>query len=273
MNKSLRAACSALFVTAFAAGMCSAKAEVITFEDVAIGSEGFVNNYSPTNSFDSGAATFNNLYNTDFSSWSQFAPSKVINIETAGFSNQYAVYAPERALGAGAGLTGSLKYGIGYASAYDPAPRISFNFDQQPLTLEIANTTYAALSMLNGDGYAKKFGGLSGNDEDFYRLTISGFDALNAPTGSLVVYLADYRFANNALDYVLSDWTHVDVSGFDPSTRALQFAVESSDNHPTFGIKTPSYFAVDNITTVPEPTTAALFALASLGLAVRRKRA
>lgn len=268
MKKSFRAGYSALFAVAYASGTWSATAAIVDFEDVTVGSEGYTN----SSSFSSGVASFNNLYDP-VDGWSQFAASRVIDTATEGYLNQFAVYAPERALGAGAGLTGSLKYGIAYASGYSPAPRITFEFDQRPLTLDIANTTYAALSIKNGDGWGKKFGGESGDDKDFYRLTISGYDELNAPTGSLVIYLADYRFDNNTLDYVVSDWMQVDVSSFDPSTRALQFSVESSDNHPQFGIKTPSYFAVDNITTVPEPSAAGLFALASLGLAARRKRA
>jgi hypothetical protein len=31
------------------------------------------------------------------------------------------------------------------------------------------NTTYAALSMLSGDSFAKKFGGASGDDPDWFK--------------------------------------------------------------------------------------------------------
>ena len=126
--------------------------------------------------------------------------------------------------------------------------------------------------MRDGDAFAKKFGGPTGNDPDFFKLTISGLDAGNAPTGTVDFYLADFRFANNALDYILTNWTLVDISSLPIHTRKLQFTLSSSDNG-TFGMNTPAYFAVDNLTTaIPEPGTATFLLLAAAGLACRRQR-
>ena len=36
---------------------------------------------------------------------------------------------------------------------------------------------YAALAMLQGDAFSKKFGGPDGTDADWFLLTIEGFDA------------------------------------------------------------------------------------------------
>ena len=64
-------------------------------------------------------------------------------------------------------------------------------------SLMVTNTTYAALSMRDGDSFAKKFGGPSGNDPDYFRLTITGKDSGGSTIGSVEFYLADYRFADS----------------------------------------------------------------------------
>src|SRR5207249_4062813 len=116
----------------------------------------------------------------------------------------------------------------------------------RPLSARIANTTYAALSMLNGDSFAKKFGGASGNDPDYFLLTITGLDSQQHSTGSVDFYLADYRFANNAQDYIVSDWTTVDLSSLGLDTQTLSFGLTSSDVGD-YGMNTPAYFALDNL--------------------------
>jgi hypothetical protein len=43
-------------------------------------------------------------------------------------------------------------------------------------------------------------------------LTIEGLDATGASVGTVEFYLADYRFSNNALDYILEEWAEVDLT-------------------------------------------------------------
>ncbi|BAZ50560.1 DUF4465 domain-containing protein [Nostoc ellipsosporum NOK] len=99
--------------------------------------------------------------------------------------------------------------------------------------------------MLNGDQFAKKFGGVSGNDPDFFRLTITGLDAANATVGNVDFYLADYRFSDNSQDYIVDQWELVDLSSLTGATK-LSFSLTSSDNS-RFGPNTPLYFALDNL--------------------------
>ena len=135
------------------------------------------------------------------------------------------------------------------------------------------NTTYTALSMLQGDSFAKKFGGASGNDADWLKLSILGLNAANVVTGSVDYYLADYRFADNSLDYIVKNWTYVDLSSLG-TVNSLGFALTSSDTG-SFGINTPAYFAMDSlsVTAVPEPSHAVLFlsGLALLGVVAKRR--
>ena len=103
-------------------------------------------------------------------------------------------------------------------------------------------STYAALSMRDGDAFAKKFGGPTGNDPDFFRVTVRGFDALGTLTGSVEFFLADYRFTNNAQDYIVSQWTTLSLTPLGNAAK-LTFALDSTDNGP-FGMNTPAYFAL-----------------------------
>jgi hypothetical protein len=176
--------------------------------------------------------------------------------------------------GVGAGAGGSNNYAIAYNFSPGDAV-ITFPTNTHPTSIAITNTTYAAISMRDGDGpggFGKKFGGPTGNDPDFFRLTILGRDSANASTGSVVFYLADYRFTDNAQDYIVSQWTTVDLSSLGTSTRSLQFNLESSDNDPNFGMNTPAYFAVDNVAFAPIPEPQWLGSLLVFAAAFRRFR-
>jgi hypothetical protein len=116
------------------------------------------------------------------------------------------------------------------------------------LGFKIANTTFAYNSMKSGDAFAKKFGGVSGNDADSFVLKISAFHKGQFLFSKRVV-LADFRFADNAKDYILDSWTTVDLSM--PQNEvgprdSFVFELMSSDNGQ-FGMNTPGFFAIDEV--------------------------
>ena len=237
-------AISAVLLFAFAVRV---EAAVSTFDDLPLAPNSFYFPATPTN-FASGPATYNHNY-TDFGSgccWDGWSYSNKTDVTTPGFANQYSAYA-------GTGAQGTANYGIGFLGA----PTVTFATPSVVSGAYFTNTTYAALSMLNGDSFAKKFGGTSGNDPDFFKLTIIGKNA-NQTTGMVDFYLADYRFANNSSDYIVKAWTFVDLSSLGAVTQ-LAFALDSSDTG-TFGINTPGYFAMDSLTAaaVPEPSSIVL---------------
>ncbi len=230
----------------------------------------YENGKNLSGSFTSGGATFSNKHDT-FSwgeAWTGWSYSSTIDTLTPGFENQYSAYTLRDA-------HYQENFGDNYGVAFpDASKKAAITLDSAPIGAHITNTTYAALSMLNGDSFAKKFGGASGDDADWFMLTITGRDTAGDKTGDIDFYLADYRSADNADDYVIRDWTWVDLTGLGADTRELEFALSSTDNG-TYGMNTPGFFAMDNLTTAPEPSTAALFGIALLlgaGYSVRRRR-
>ena len=84
--------------------------------------------------------------------------------------------------------------------------------------------------------------------------------ATGTATGSQTFYLADYRSSILANQYVVQAWTPVDLTGLG-NAQSLNFVFESTDEG-AYGINTPTYVALDNLTVatapVPEPATATL---------------
>lgn len=230
----------------------SAGAAVSTFDDLVL--PGAQTHYFPGTSssgafpFASGGVSFNHDYsNFGFpgccsTGWSY---SNHTDTTTPGFENQYSAYA-------GAGQGGSPNYAVAYVGSQssDPPTQAVFAAPTMLSGAYFTNTTYTALAIRDGYFNANKFGGASGNDADFFKLSVTGFNGA-AATGSVEFFLADYRFANNAQDYIVRDWAFVDLSGLGTVTR-LGFGLSSSDNGQ-FGINTPAYFALDNLTAAPVP--------------------
>ena len=252
------AAFAAIAAASLAAPMSPARGDVI-FDDLPVGPGGYDNGATAGGGFTtSDGYRIHNTF-TDFgggfSGWSGFAISEVNNPSTAGFGNQYAVAAP----GTGQGGTG--RYAIGFDFGDDD--RITFPSAAQPLGAYVNNTAYAALSMRDGDAFAKKFGGAGGGDPDFFLLTVEGRDAGGASSGTTSIYLADFRSPDPAQDFIRQEWAWLDLTPLSPSTRSLHFTLSSSDNG-TFGMNTPAYFALDTLRVVPEPGSAGLLVLGAL---------
>lgn len=223
------------------------------------GGGSYWNGSDEAGSFTSGGAVFYNDYNEQYGSWSGWSYSNMVDTVTAGYENGFSAYAL-------VGAQGETNYAVGYYSTF-PAPRpVTVELPGAPVGLDVTNTTYAAKSMIYGDRWAKKFG-----DGDYFLLTILGKDANGDPTGSVEFHLADY--APDKEDSLVRDWTWVDLTSLGADTRKLEFSLGSSDAG-SYGINTPTYFAVDNLTTrVPEPGSAALLGLTLLfGIAVYRWR-
>lgn len=231
-----------LAVAACDDGEPSAPEELATLEDLELGSESFWNGADGAGSFRSGDATFLNAYDAEYSSWDGFAYSTMTDVETPGIENQYSAVA-------GSGAGGSATYAVGYVSAYSalgpPTVELEGEGGVRLAGLWVTNTTYAYLSMRDGDAYSKRFGGETGDDPDYFLLRISAFGPQGGDAGVAEVYLADYRADDPAEDVLVDDWVWVDLSSFAPAST-LTFALESSDVGE-YGMNTPAYFAIDDL--------------------------
>jgi len=226
------------------------------------------------NTFTSGPATFSNIHQvTDygygatpyFEGWSY---SNVNDTTTAGFSNQYAAIT-------GTGEGGSGNYGVFYSGFLSDPSAATVTFGQSTVLdgMHVTNVTYPYLSMRDGDGFAKQFGGATGDDPDYLLLTIEGLDESNNSVGTVDFYMADFRDSDNANDYIVDTWEWVDLDSLG-EVDGLRFSFVTTDVGD-FGANTPLYFAMDNLTTiggsgsvgVPEPSSI-LIGLAGFALLV-----
>ncbi len=111
----------------------------------------------------------------------------------------------------------------------------------------ITNNTYTANALQDGDLFSKQFGGLTGNDPDFFKIKIQKYYNGVLTNDSVVFYLADYRDADNSKDYIVKNWRWVDLSTLG-NVDSLVFHLTSSDNGQ-FGMNTPAFFCIDDFTT------------------------
>ena len=140
----------------------------------------------------------------------------------------------------GGGYDGSNNYGAFFYNYYGQnAVTVLSDNDEGAVVpgFYITNSAYAYTSMLNGDAYSKQF-----TKGDWFKLTITGYNAEDSLTGTKEFYLADLREETTA--YIINDWRYVDLSGLGKVSK-LGFELSSSDTGE-YGMNTPAYFCFDN---------------------------
>ena len=203
-------------------------------EDLNLAEDTFYNGSDNAGSFTSGGFTFQNSYNAEWESWTGFAASSKTDTATAGWGNQYSAIT-------GGGALQTETYAVAYPLGFS---EIAFS-ETTVSGFYVTNSTYAYLSMAVGDDYAKKFGGPNGNDPDWFKVTIAGISSSGDTTATLDYYLADFRFEDNELDYIVDEWQWIDFSSFGEIAK-LRFSLSSSDVGD-WGMNTPGYFCIDQL--------------------------
>ncbi|MBN2613833.1 MAG: DUF4465 domain-containing protein [Bacteroidales bacterium] len=224
---------------------------VTDFEDLTLAEESYWNGSDGSGGFVSGLVKFGNNYSGGF--WDGWTYSNTSDVTTSGYTNQYSAIT-------GAGFDTIASEGKNYGVAYVSTDWVTTEAIPLPSTFSdgsahhvkgfyLTNSTYASLSMEQGDWVAKKFGGVDGNDPDYLKLLVWGKNN-GVETDTVEFYLANYRFIDNSKDYIVKTWQWIELSSLG-EIDTLLFNLSSSDVG-TWGINTPMYFNVDNIYILPD---------------------
>ena len=230
---------TALFLSASIFSSAQTLGLVADFDDLPLSANSFWNGSDlSANSIVQGELIFPTNWDTSFGGYlaSGFAYSNMTDSATSSFAN---IYSAKPA----SGFNGSSNYAITYGDwFFETASPTFLN------SARITNSTFAFNSMRDGDNFAKKFGGPTGNDPDFFSVTFTGYlNGQPAPNGNPVTfYLADFRFEDNSQDYIVRDWRLVDLSPLGTYVDSITYNFASSDNGE-FGINTPTYFCIDQV--------------------------
>lgn len=189
--------------------------------------------------FVSGGVTFNNynsdLYAPTYYYWDNFAYSNMTDTTTPGPESQYSPYP-------GVGSRGSATFAIGFDGGAGALLTLPEGYS--PVSVQLTNTTYTALVMLQGNGYARAF-----HNGDMLSVFITGRDANGQPISGMSPVqfnLADYV---NSAGAIVDQWTNVNLTSL-AGARELWFSLTSTDSSEFEGItypNTPTYFALDDL--------------------------
>lgn len=234
---------SALLAVPF---IMNAQQNTVTFEDLTLTPNTYYEGADSAGGFTSNNVHFSNTYDTQYSMWSGgFAYSNMKDDTTAGFMNSFSAYPAS-------GAESSDKYAV-FTPGFGATEYIDFQNNVSITKLSITNTTYAYLSMRDGDAFAKKFGSTTDangdddgtNGKDYFYVTIYAHNSTNDVLDSTIVYLADFRSTEASENFILDTWKEIDVN---LTGSILSFKLSSSDNGD-YGMNTPAFFAIDNIKT------------------------
>ena len=180
-------------------------------------------------SFSTNAATFRNV---DFGySWAGFAFSTISNTVANSYTNQYA---------AAQGFPRA--YAVGYQDDYNGVvPEIALDLPAAPQSVLLDNTTYAALTIRDGDGFgfAQPFG-----SNDTFILTLTAYDVEGRAVAATNHYLADFRAGRS---FIQTNWSTLDLSWMPPTVVSLVGTLETTDMSGSWA-NTPMYFALADFT-------------------------
>lgn len=213
---------------------------VATFEDVALGEQGFWNGSDLSGEEDSGnyygsftssVFSFDNIYTAAWGSYMGFACSSLTDTVTSGYMNQYS---PK----AGEGANGSAQFALAYENGATFNCTYKEGYTNNTLkSVMITNGTYVYNEIRDGGAYSKKF-----ESGDWFKVTFTGYKG-ETETGSVDYYLADFR---DGKTYINKEWVEVDLTPLSDATTVM-ITFDSTDKGQ-FGVNTPTYVFIDNLT-------------------------
>ena len=206
------------------------------FEDVSLNIDGvWIPSQTGNAQLLSGGWSFTSYYESYF--WGGFSASNHTDLTQTGMDAQYTAVT-------GAGHEGSVQYAVTYTMGAQTEVSALDESVQTVTGCYVTNNLWAYQSIIEGDYSSTPFGGTTGNDPDWFKLIATGKNASGQTVGTLDFYLADYRFSNNAEDYVLNTWEWFDLSPLGP-VASISFSLSSTKSN-SYGMLTPAYFCMDD---------------------------
>ncbi len=252
-----------LFVVCLATALPAAV--IVDFEELSLDAESAAPGDASQTPILSRGVSFNRTWSLEFDCCpGGWASSNQTDLETAGYMNPYSAYV----VPSGGGVDGSANFAVANNLVRGESI-VEFTEPVRVQGMYVANTTYVYRAVVEGDDGAGFVKGPFGAG-DWLRLDIFGMSVDQQQTGSVPFHLADYR---DGKEEVVADWTWIDLSDLGVVQR-LEFNLASTDNGD-FGMNTPAFFAMDNLTfeIIPEPSAVWLLGIGgSLLFMARRPR-
>lgn len=213
-----------------------------SFDDISVGSNGLYRSDNPTENgqqqWESGSFIFTTFvdaaYAPNYYYYDVTVSSKTGSDFVMDYSDGFDM--KSSAGGAAQGDNFAVWYNNFYGNAYVLMKETSVVFG-----MYVSNNSYAYSSILNGDGYAKKF-----TTGDWFKLTVWGG---TQGAGGIVLkdsvefYLADFREEGNWKIAERWSWLNLRRLG---EINVIAFSLSSSDSG-AFGMNTPAYFCFDEL--------------------------
>lgn len=225
-----------------AALQAHAQLATATFEDIKIDAEeSFWGNTTKEgeNSWTSGGYTFGTYYSNAY--YSNFVVSNNKNTDGTDYTKPYQSTA--------SGAKNGNNYAVFYLETYytEASNEVSLPEAATVSGFWVCNNTYAMHSVTSSDTYGKVFG-----QGDYFKLTMTGYDANGEVTGTVDQMLVDCTVADNWV--CVKDWRWVDLTSLG-NVKSIKFSMSSTDN--SFGMmNTPAYFCMDDFGGIaPEKNT------------------
>lgn len=266
----------AMLLTSFTAASSIGQETIVDFEDVgaSLESDSAYRGEDTAGGFRSGPIDFVTRYNPAFDSWNGSAYSNRTSWTlggTSGFEEfQFGndtVVADD--VGSGSGADGSDTWGVLFGFTPNEA-RFEVDPDFRLKSLQINNTRTTAHILENGNSSATAFGPDDRFEVIFNSIRVDIVDDMEEVT--VLGSTGPFLLADGTS--IVRDWIEIDFEGT-AIENANMIGVEfRSTDTGMFGINTPTYVAIDNLTltAIPEPSSIALVMLSGFGFSVSRRR-
>jgi hypothetical protein len=113
-------------------------------------------------------------------------------------------------------------------------------------SIEVTNSTKGHFLMKFGDSNFERMGGPQGTNPDWCKVTITGINADGTITGEKDFFLSDFRFDNNKRNYIIDDWSEVNLRKLG-AVNKIQFTISTNKTNSEGEIITPEIFCIDNV--------------------------